>query len=268
MTSNTTSHYVWVEHPEGRLFARHWTPIDESAVPRTRAPLLLFHDSLGSVGLWRNFPEALCEATGRQVIAYDRLGFGRSSARTDRLNLDFIADEAASVLPVLRAQLGLETFIAFGHSVGGAMAVECAAQWSDACVGLITEAAQVFPEDRTLDGIRVAQQQFAQPGQVERLAKYHGDKTQWVLNAWIGTWLDPAFAGWSLVPNLPQVVCPALIMHGAHDEYGSLRHPELIRSLAGGPTRIEIFENGHHVPHREDSERIIFLVTEFVMSLP
>ncbi|WP_104992208.1 alpha/beta fold hydrolase [Deinococcus sp. NW-56] len=253
----------WVEHPQGRLFARVWHP----AALTAKTPLLLFHDSLGSVELWRSFPQALCAATGRRVVAYDRLGFGRSAPRRGPLPPDFIADEARTFLPVLRESLGLETFTAFGHSVGGGMAVECAAQWPGACLALVTESAQAFVEDRTLEGIRVAQEQFAAPGQLERLERYHGDKARWVLQAWTGTWLAPAFAAWSLDPALPGVRCPLLVLHGTHDEYGSARHPQRIGALSGGPARVELLEGLHHVPHREDPERVLALVAEFLASL-
>ncbi|MPY67656.1 alpha/beta hydrolase [Deinococcus sp. SDU3-2] len=255
-----TSEDRWVEHPQGRLFACVWHP----AVLAAQTPLLLFHDSLGSVELWRSFPQALCAATGRRVVAYDRLGFGRSDPRRGPLPPDFIADEARTFLPVLREQLDLTTFIAFGHSVGGAMAAECAAQWPEACRALVTESAQAFVEDRTLEGIRVAQKQFAAPGQLGRLERYHGSKARWVLEAWTGTWLAPAFAAWSLAPALPGVRCPLLVLHGTHDEYGSPRHPQRIAALSGGLAWMELLEGLHHVPHREDPARVLALVAEFL----
>jgi hypothetical protein len=75
------------------------------------------------------------------------------------------------------------------------MAVATAAHFADDCAALVTESAQSFVEDRTLTGIRAARAAFEQPGQVERLERYHGAKARWVLDAWIGTWLDPVFAG-------------------------------------------------------------------------
>ena len=71
----TTDH--WIDTPQGRLFARSWLP----GAPRTQAPgtIILLHDSLGCVELWRDFPKRLAHATRCQVVAYDRLGFGRSA---------------------------------------------------------------------------------------------------------------------------------------------------------------------------------------------
>jgi pimeloyl-ACP methyl ester carboxylesterase len=250
----------WISHPHGRLYARSWAPAGAAAL----APLVLLHDSLGCVALWRDFPALLCAATGRRVVAYDRLGFGRSDARAGAMPLDFIADEARRFFPLVLEQLGVDRFVAFGHSVGGGMAVHCAAALPGRCAALITESAQAFVEDRTLQGLRAAQAQFAEPGQLERLARYHGDQARWVLGAWLQTWLSPAFAGWSLAEVLPSVRCPVLALHGADDEYGSPRHPELIARLAGGPARAELLVQTGHVPHRERTDLVIGLTQQWL----
>lgn len=256
----------WVRHPLGRLFARSWTPPGDAAA--ARAPIVLFHDSLGSVELWRDFPGQLAAATGRRVVAYDRLGFGRSDARQGPLAIDFIADEARAFFPAVRDGLGLTRFVAFGHSVGGGMAINVAAALPGECVGLVTEAAQTFPENRTLESIRAAQAQFADAGQFERLTRYHGGQARWVLDAWIGTWLHPDFSAWSLAEVLPRVSCPALAIHGSEDEYGSAHHPRMIGERCGGPVRVELLDGIAHVPHREQAERVLALVAGFVAALP
>lgn len=248
----------WIPHPDGRLFARSWTP----AAPTGAAPLLLLHDSLGCVALWRDFPAALAAATGRRVLAYDRLGFGRSEARRGPLPLDFIADEAGHVLPLLLAQLEIERCALFGHSVGGGMAVHGAAALGARCEALITESAQAFVEDRTVQGLLAARELFQAPEQMQKLARHHGDKAAWVLQAWLGTWLNPAFAGWSLREVLPRVACPVLALHGADDEYGSPRHPELIGRLAGA--RVELLPGTGHVPHRERPDAVLALVRDWL----
>ena len=250
---------AWIAHPRGQLFARSWASEAERG-----APIMLLHDSLGCVELWRDFPALLAAATSRRVIAYDRLGFGRSDARVGRPSKDFVAEEATTILPALRAQLAIDRFVAVGHSVGGGMAVEIAAHEPADCEALVTMAAQAFVEDRTIAGLRVAQAQFRDPAQVERLARYHGDKAAWALDAWLGRWLDPAFAAWSLANTLPRVVCPTLAIHGEQDEYGSVAHPQRIAGGVGGPARVEILPGVGHVPQREKPVLVVRLVADFL----
>jgi pimeloyl-ACP methyl ester carboxylesterase len=254
----------WIDHPEGRLYGRSWTPVRATAPAALPSPVVMFHDSLGSVDLWRDFPAALAGATGRRVIAYDRLGFGRSDPRPRRPSLDFIAEESTRYVPQLRQQLGIDRFVAFGHSVGGGMSIHCAAAFPQACEALVTESAQVFAEEQTLASIRAARAQFQDPEQVQRLARYHGDKARWVLEAWTENWLDPGFAAWSLDAVLPRVVCPVLAIHGEQDEYGSLRHPRSIGERAGGRSRVAILPATGHVPHRERGDDVLALVREFL----
>ena len=261
---HTTSQDTAVEGRLGRLFVRTWSP----EVPSHLAPIVLLHDSLGSVELWRGFPSALCKATDRQVVAYDRLGFGRSDPHPGTLALDFIASEAEGDFATVLRALGIPRFIVFGHSVGGGMAVNCAAHHGAACVALITESAQAFVEDRTVEGLEDARALFKDPGQVDRLKRYHGDKARWVLDAWIESWLAPAFATWSLRPVLPQVACPTLVIHGIDDEYGSTAHPALIAELGGGAARQELMADTRHVPHREREAEVIAMVKGFVSTLP
>ncbi len=257
----------WIEHAHGRLFARCWSPSTAARRAALQSPIVLVHDSLGCVELWRDFPAQLSAATGRRVIAYDRLGFGKSDPRVGRPGLDFVADEAKTYFATVREQLGFRRFIAFGHSVGGGMAVHCAAAFGADCEALITESAQVFPEDRTLQGIDAAKAQFKDAQQLRRLQKYHGDKARWVLEAWTETWLHPEFAAWSLATVLPAVRNPVLAIHGVHDEYGSTRHPELIGQLCAGPSRVEILADTYHVPHRERPEVVLDLVAGFIDSV-
>jgi len=247
--------FVWT--PQGRLFARYWSAGAGSA------PIILFHDSLGSVELWRDFPELLSQATGRSVLAYDRLGFGRSDPREGKLEKTFVVAEALN-LPHLRARFAIEAMILFGHSVGGAMAVSAGARFPGETAAVITEAAQAFVEDRTLAGIRAAQAAFQQPSQFDRLRRYHGDKARWVLDAWTQTWFSQEFADWTLDDQLVRLQCPILAMHGEHDEYGALAHPLKICELARHPGQAVILRNCGHIPHREKPDEVLAGVTEFL----
>lgn len=250
----------WLETAGGRLFARCWQP----RAANLPAPIVLLHDSLGCVALWRNFPALLAEHTGRTVIAYDRLGFGQSDPQQKSPGMDFVPAEATSGFAALREHFGLERFVLLGHSVGGGMAVHCAAQHAAGCEALVTIAAQAFVEERTRTGIIEAREQFAQPEPFERLRRYHGDKARWVLQAWIDTWLAPAFADWSLQAVLPRVHCPTLVLHGAEDEYGSSLHPQQIAGLVAGPAQLEIMPGVRHMPHREQEHWVLQRIGRFL----
>lgn len=255
--------FIQAEH--GRLYFKRWSSGAEDAA---QAQIVLFHDSLGCVDLWREFPANLARATGRAVVAYDRLGFGRSDPHPGKPAVTFIRDEPQSGFRAVREHLGFADLVAFGHSVGGCMAATTAARYPSACRALVTMAAQAFVEQRTLDGIRDAQRLFAQPGQIDRLKKYHGEKAAWVLNAWIDTWLSPAFANWTLDEDLRAVRCPALAMHGANDEYGSPRHPRRIAELIGGTATAHVFEGCGHLPHREKADEVLALVAHWLRADP
>ena len=261
MTVTTTDH--WMESIDaGKLFARQWTP--SNACRSHRETIVLFHDSLGCVELWRDFPQNLATATRRSVVAYDRLGFGRSDAHPGILPKTFIRDEASLVVPRLCESLGLGAIIPFGHSVGGGMAIATAAHLPASCAAVITESAQSFIEDTTLSGLLAGKMKFQAPDQFERLKRYHGEKARWVLDAWIDTWLAPDFADWSLDHDLPAVRCPALVLHGERDEYGSRRHADRIASLTSGPSQTLILEGCGHVPHREQPALILKSVALFL----
>jgi len=249
-----------LDTPVGGIHVARWQPARAADL---HDPIVLLHDSLGCVALWRGFPEQLAKATGREVIAYDRLGFGRSAAYPGQLPMSFITDEARTTFAALREELGLTRFVLLGHSVGGGMAVEAAGQHADGCEALITVAAQAFIEPRTLAGIREAEASFAEPDAMARLARYHGDKAEWVLRAWVDAWHSEAFRDWHLNDALPRVSCPTLAIHGERDEFGSTDQARRIAELTTGPAEARILACGH-VPHRECPEALATIVAAFL----
>lgn len=261
-TSMSVAPFGTTEHvrvPGGELFVRHWRVDGASG-----APILLLHDSLGSVEQWRTFPQALAARTSRPVIAYDRLGFGRSSPQTAPARASFIDDEARCYLPAVVAALGLEHYIVLGHSVGGGMAVAAAASAGPACVAVITESAQAFVEEKTLAGIREAKRSFEDPSQFARLEKWHGERAAWVLSAWTDIWLSSSFRDWSLSPYLKQVQCPVLALHGDADEFGSSAFAQAIVQGVAGPAQMKILAGCGHVPHREMEATVLDHVQAFL----
>lgn len=248
----------WIATPRGRIFAREWP------APGSAPAIILLHDSLGCVELWRDFPQGLSAATERRVIAYDRAGFGRSDAQNEQLPRDFIYTECRDSLPLLADALGISHFVLFGHSVGGGMAVVGAAELYARCKGLISESAQIFREDLTFESIRAARPKVL-PGssQYDRLAKYHGEKTDWVLSAWIDSWLDPAFV-LEMMPYMKRVQCPVLAIHGDRDEFGSAAQPKRLCDSVAGPATLHLMKDCGHVPHRDQPAEVLKAVKIFL----
>lgn len=263
--SATVAEERFVDVLGGAVYVKRWRPRPRSpSLAETQpTPLVLMHESLGCVGAWRDFPAVLCDRLQRPVVAYDRLGFGKSSARVGLPSQRFISEEAELCFPSVLEALRIEGFFLLGHSVGGSMAVSCAARFPRRCRGIVTESAQAFVEDRTREGVRSARATFSEPANFDRLARHHQDKARWVLDAWTETWLSSTFSSWSLHEELSRTMCPALVLHGDGDEYGSLAHPRAIAQGVRGPATLRIIHGCGHVPHRSHQEEVVAAVEDF-----
>ncbi|MCK6599481.1 MAG: alpha/beta hydrolase, partial [Bdellovibrionaceae bacterium] len=135
------------------------------------------------------------------------------------------------------------------------------------CLGVITESAQAFVEPLTREGIQKAKLDFTNQERFEKLKKYHGEKSEWVLKSWTEIWLSEDFANWSLQREIKKINCPVLCIHGDHDEYGSLAFPEIITSLVtpfdGSPEK-KIISNCGHIPHKEYERLVLDYIHGFL----
>lgn len=224
-------------------------------------PIILLHDSLGCVRMWRDFPEWLGERLNRPIILYDRLGFGQSSPRDALPSARFVDEEALIYFPKILSALNIKQFSLLGHSVGGCMALAIASKL-DGCQAVMTLAAQKSADSHTKAGILVAKEQFKDQSLVARLAKYHGDKVAWVLSAWMDVWLSDAFSEWSIADYLPTIQAPVLSVVGDQDEYVFPDVPEYIaRGVENG--RFCILNKCGHMIHRENPQTTIALADYF-----
>jgi len=90
--------------------------------PDQAPTIVMLHEGLGCVALWRDFPQQVAQATGMGVFVYSRQGYGQSDPATLPRPLDFMTREAVDVLPVLLDQIGFRRGILFGHSDGATIA--------------------------------------------------------------------------------------------------------------------------------------------------
>ncbi|WP_119165224.1 alpha/beta fold hydrolase [Algihabitans albus] len=235
----------------------------------TAAPTLLFlHEALGSIGQWKDFPEALVAATGLPGLVYDRRGHGNSEPLTpEPLTLprpkDYHQTEAAKILPALLDAAGIERAILVGHSDGGTIALLAAAALPRRIAAVVSEAAHVFIEEISRQGIRNAQAAW-QRGELGGLERYHGDKTPNLMRAWAETWLNPVFDDWSTEVELAGVTCPVLAIQGVDDHYGSPEQVARICAGVAGPAEPLLLPDCGHTPHREQRDWVLRAIRDFL----
>lgn len=223
------------------------------------APLVLLHEGLGSVGLWRGLHRGLAEATGRRAVAYSRLGHGFSDPPAGPHTPRFMHHEAHTVLPVLLDALGITKPLLVGHSDGASIALLHAA--AHPVTGVAVLAPHVFVEERSLTGIQRARQEFADGELRQRMGRHHRD-VDLTFHLWNDIWLDPAFRDWNIEPELSGVTAPVLVVQGDADQYGTPAHAEAIERSVRGPARVLLLD-GDHWPHQQHRDRTIAAITEF-----
>src|ERR1700733_7829946 len=69
------------------------------SAPDAAPTLVLLHEGLGCVALWRNFPAALVAATGCGVFAWSRFGYGASDPVPLPRPMTYMHHEALKVVP-------------------------------------------------------------------------------------------------------------------------------------------------------------------------
>lgn len=237
----------------------------ERSVFDPRLPTIIFlHDSLGCIQLWRSFPAKLGETANCNTIVYDRLGYGQSSAfKHEDRHLNYMELEADKLIELLD-KWGLEQAILFGHSDGGSIAIIAAGKYPDRIRAIITEGAHVFVEPITLKGIEEAVDLYAQTDLRVKLAKYHGNKTQKMFDAWSKTWTQPFFKDWNIESFVRTMKCPSLVIQGENDEYGSLAQVNSISEQSGGIVSTLILPDTKHTPHKEKTEVVLTASNEFI----
>ncbi len=239
-------------------------------LPATRAaaaPFVLLHEGLGSVALWRDFPERLAALTGAAVLVYSRRGHGRSAPLSAPHRVDYMHHEARAVLPEVLAQLGIAAPVLVGHSDGASIALIHAGAKPQAVRGLVLIAPHVFVEDRTIAGAEAARAAWRTGDLKTRLARYHDDAAG-VFCGWNRIWLAPEFRGWNIEAFLPAISCPLLLIQGEADAYGTLAQLGAIRRGVAS-RRIEdlVLPGCGHAPHRERPQAVLAAIAGFVAGL-
>ena len=233
-----------------------------------QAPVMVFlHEGLGSVSMWRNFPDQLCQALGCRGLVYSRPGYGNSTPRAadDHWAPDFMHRQADEVLPAFLRAVGVhvqkQPLWLFGHSDGGSIALLYATHHPKALAGAIVVAPHILVEEVSIASIAEARNAYLETGLRQRLARHHADPDS-AFWGWNDIWLDPGFRPWRIDEQLGSITCPLMAVQGVDDAYGTL---EQIRGIARKVPQCELLELQAcgHSPHKDQPDRLIAAVTHF-----
>ncbi|HQR10830.1 MAG TPA: alpha/beta fold hydrolase [Casimicrobiaceae bacterium] len=220
---------------------------------RVDAPLIVFlHEGLGSVAMWKDYPQTLCAAAGARGLVYSRRGYGCSTPRpsTQKWPVSFLHDEACDVLPRMFERLDVtEPPWLFGHSDGASIALLYASAFPERVAGVVAVAPHVFVEDVSLASIRQARAEYTRSDLRLKLARYHDDPDS-AFYGWNDIWLDPAFREWNIEDRLSRIRSPLLAVQGEDDIYGTMAQVDAIARLVPQARVLKLAGCGHS-PHRD-----------------
>lgn len=240
----------------------NYTWINETA---DNKPVIVFlHEGLGSIQQWKTYPQVLCERLDCKGLIYDRVGHGDSSRLAAKRDDQYLHNYALDELPqVLEGLLRDTSFMLYGHSDGGSISLIYAGSIDNANLcGVITEAAHVFVEDITLEGITPVVEAFEQGELKGKLEKYHGEKTTDMFYAWSDTWFLKKFRSWNIEELLPHISVPVLAIQGEDDEYGSFEQLQSIKDNCQNAV-IEFIPECAHSPFKQAQESVLSFSSEF-----
>jgi pimeloyl-ACP methyl ester carboxylesterase len=256
--------FVTIDEADRQVLIEHqWI-----APERMQAPLIVFlHEGLGSLSMWRDFPQRLCDAAGARGLVYSRPGYGRSTPRAadEKWGVDFMHRQAHEVLPALLHALAItDKPWLFGHSDGGSIALLYASKFSDRVQGAIVLAPHIKVEDLSVQSIAKTRAAYLDTDLRQRLARHHDDPDS-AFWGWNDIWLHPPFRQWSIERELDTVACPLLAVQGTDDEYGTL---EQIRGIARRLPKTRLLElpDCGHSPHRDQPELVLEAASEFIQT--
>lgn len=229
------------------------------------AAIVMLHEGLGSVAMWRDFPEQLAQRTGCGVLLYSRYGHGKSQRLAEKRTVDFMHHEAKVVLPQLLDHFQIRRPIVLGHSDGGSIALIYAGTHPQAVRALILEAPHVFLENVCTQSIQRISELYKSTLLATSLRRYHdhADEMFW---GWTEIWLRPEFRSWNIEAYLQAIICPVLVIQGEQDEYGTVAQVQALTSGVRGAQSVLVPDCGH-APHRDQTAITLEAMSHFIGSL-
>ena len=260
-----TSGFRWIEGVGGTLVAdgKRLEAVAYGPPPEKAPTIVMLHEGLGCVELWRDFPAKLAAAAGWGVFAYSRAGYGQSDPVDLPRPLDYMSREARFSLPEVLEAAGFQQGVLLGHSDGASIATIYAGEvFDDRLLGLVLIAPHIFTEEPGLASIAEARLAYETGDLRAKLAKYHAHVDN-AFRGWNDAWLDPEFKSWNIAHSIDRWRVPALLIQGVDDQYGTLAQIRAIEARSPTPVVAEILPACRHSPHVDQPQATLDAIVKF-----
>ena len=264
MNSKKTSGYININS-----VAIYYEFINHHLLSNNKPVLVFLHEGLGSCAQWKDFPFMLSEELNIPVFMYDRYGYGKSGIISGHRNLSYLEDEALDWLPKIFISLDLDKYkkVLIGHSDGGSIALIYPSAFPDKVVGIITEAAHVFNEEKAYGSLLAIIDNFNNGDLKQKLKKYHGENTETMFKSWAEMWLSDNFRQWNIEHYLSNIKCPVLAIQGQEDEFATFKQLKSIKEDINNQCELLFIENCKHIPHQQAQKIVKKEMINFIAGL-
>ena len=229
--------------------------------------IVLLHEGLGCVALWKDFPAVLNQHTNCSVVVYSRLGYGDSDSCPLPRPVSYMHDEA-KILEQVLAHIQSDKIILFGHSDGASIAtIYSGSTTTKHILGLVLMAPHFFVEDVTIQSIEKIKEIYQSTDLGQRMTKYHGTRADDVFRGWNDIWLQPEFLQWNIIEYLKNIEVPILVLQGDDDEYGSPAQVNAVSEYADAIVQEKYYTQCGHTPHSKYRDEVSADVARFIEKL-
>jgi len=230
-------------------------------------PLVLLHDALGCVRLWRDVPERLAARTGCSVLAYDRWGSGDSAPLELPHAAHYLLDEALHTLPAVLRATQTHRPLLIGHSDGAVIALAFAGGFPHLVSGVIAFAPHLFREERTVSAIADQIRDFELGDLKARLARYHGHKTEPLFGRLVAAWTGDRPPYGDIERYIRAIHCPVLLIQGTEDEFFTDAQVDRLRVLVPAPVEVCRLPGCGHALHQQAVAAVVTGAARFIARL-
>ena len=225
-------------------------------------PIIMLHEGLGSISMWRDFPQLLALQIGCEIIVYSRAGYGNSGPAQLPRTVRYMHDEGLNVLPQMIAALDIHKPVLLGHSDGASIALICAGGTGVELSGIMLMAPHVMVEEIAVQSIEQARVAWQTTSLPERLGKYHSN-VEAAFTGWNDIWLHKDFLLWNIEEYLDSIKYPVLAIQGLDDEYGTMAQIDIIAQKLPQTQLLKLPDCGHS-PHKDQTESVLRAMSRFL----